>query len=107
MNIVKAVNSGRPFKRENDAGWLVSGPEGYIYDEHVIKHQYLNEDYRLCLSAQDITAGDWETKPEELKVTEDILMDAFYTAYHSAPNVDETFKNFMSFLNELNNKIEE
>lgn len=65
MNIIEAVNSGKPFKRSS---W-----------KNYVKPPFLN----LNLSMEDLVADDWKIEPKAVPIT----LDQFWDAYKKAKKV--------------------
>lgn len=66
MNIIEAIKSGKPFKRETWSGWAVNRDNNYIvWSENLCQVSFYPE---------DLLAVDWEVKESYYPITECELM---------------------------------
>ena len=66
MNIIEAIKSGKPFKRESWVKWTVDYCNSYIaWSENLCS---------VSFSTEDLIADDWEVKETYYPITECELM---------------------------------
>lgn len=80
MNLIEAIKSGKPFKRPSFGGyWHVRGRELMGCDNKPLPTAWHNAN---GLNLDDLTADDWELKPEPMEAWVNVY--STYRCFHDS-----------------------